>query len=66
MRKGGRDIPGSRNDLSKGKEVGEHKDGLRAGHRLPGPEPTRRGCWRREMARSVFQQDLCGEVSWAE
>lgn len=37
MRKGGRDIPGGRNDLSKGKEVGEHKEeGLRAGPRLTG------------------------------
>lgn len=42
MRTRGRwkDIPGRRNDLSKGKEVGTHEDHLKAGDRLVGSEPT--------------------------
>lgn len=42
MRTRGRwkDIPGRRNDLSKGKEVGKHEEDLKAGDRLVGSEPT--------------------------
>lgn len=42
MRTRGRwkDIPGRRNDLSKGKEVGTHEEHLKAGDRLVGSEPT--------------------------
>ena len=65
MMMGGRDVPGRRKDWNKGREEGEHKEGLRVGDRLAGPAPTRKACWGREVTRSVFQKDLCGEASWA-
>lgn len=35
----GKDVPGRRSDLSKGREVGKHEEGLRAADRLAGQGP---------------------------
>ena len=60
---GGRDIPGRGNDVSKGREAGKPREGLRAAVRLTGPEPPRRGRCRREVTRSASQKQLCGFAS---